>query len=127
MTLEQRLVIGLMTALLLGILMGAAAAWIRNSERKNKVNRMSFKIELGTQVVDKITGYKGMVIARTEWLYSCKRYVVQAREMKDGKPVETVNCDEDQLEIVEEPAQKHVMRETGGPTQAVTRGQTTSR
>lgn len=121
----ERLAIALMGALLLGALIGAAAVWIRNEATKE--HAMSFKIALGTQVTDKITGYTGMVIARTEWLYSCKRYVVQAREMKDGKPVENINCDEDQLDIVEVPKTEHVMRNTGGPTPKVERGQKTSR
>jgi len=79
---------------------------------------MTFKLELGAQVTDKITGYKGQIVCRAEWLYSCRRYVVQARELKDGKPVDPINCDEDQLELVEAPQEAHVVKDTGGPTSA---------
>lgn len=122
---DTRLAIALMSFFGFGVLIGAVSLWIRNTAAKGIP--MSFKIELGAKVTDKITGYTGLVIARTEWLYSCKRYVVQAREMKDGKPVESINCDEDQLDIVEDVAEKHVMRNTGGPAPKVTRGNETRR
>jgi hypothetical protein len=113
--------------MLVGAIYLTSEAIDRFVNRKNKVNRMSFKIDLGAKVTCKITGYTGTVIGRTEWLYACRRYSIQARELKDGKPVDSICCDEDQLEIVEEPAVKHVMKNTGGPTDSVSRGHTVSR
>lgn len=75
---------------------------------------MSFKIELGSIAQDKITGYVGMVTARTEWLYGCRRYVLQSREMKDGVPVADRGVDEDAIEVVEA-APAHVLHGRGGP------------
>jgi hypothetical protein len=75
---------------------------------------MSFKIELGSTVRDKITGYTGLVVCRAEWLYGCRRYTVQAKELKDGKPIEPIGGDEDQFEIVTQ-AEPHAVSETGGP------------
>lgn len=94
-----------------GVACGVASMLVKNKEKN-----VSFKLELGAKVRCRITGYAGTIIGRTEWLYACRRYVVQARELKDGKPVEAINCDEDQLEVLEEPAELHVMKDTGGPT-----------
>lgn len=61
-----------------------------------------FKHAMGTKVQDRITRYTGIVVARTEWMYGCLRYTVQAQELKDGKPVEAHCFDEDQLELVDQ-------------------------
>jgi hypothetical protein len=46
-----------------------------------------FKINLGAFVKDKITGFEGIVIGRTQWLYGCVRYTVQQRELdSNGYP-----------------------------------------
>lgn len=77
-----------------------------------------FKLELGTKVKDKVTGYTGIVIGRTEWLYGCRRYTVQSQEMKDGKPVESMAFDEDALELLttnNEHVRGHKPATTGGP------------
>ena len=55
-------------------------------------------IKLGDRVKDKVTGFTGIVIARTEWLYGCVRYGIQAEELKDGKPLEAQWLDEKQLD-----------------------------
>lgn len=112
MPLNERLVICLFAFFFVGVACGVVSMWVKNKEKQ----AMSFKLELGAKVRDKITGYSGQIIGRTEWLYACRRYVVQARELKDGAPVAAINCDEDQLEVIEEPAEKHVMKDTGGPT-----------
>lgn len=57
-------------------------------------------VKLGDLVRDKITGYTGIAVARTEWLHGCVRVTVQSQELKDGKPVETSTFDEPQLAIV---------------------------
>jgi hypothetical protein len=93
----------------------AIELWLIRKWTRNTGGHVSaFKIELGSQVKDKITGYKGMVIGRTEWLYGCRRYTLQAQELKDGKPVEHIACDEDAIEVLEQ-AEPHVLKETGGP------------
>lgn len=40
------------------------------------------------------------MIGRTEWLYGCLRLVVQPEESKDGRPAETFNVDEPQVEFL---------------------------
>lgn len=76
---------------------------------------MSFKIELGSKVRCRITGYTGIITGRHEWLYGCRRYTVQAQELKDGKPIENIGADEDQLEVLGA-VEAHVVKDTGGPT-----------
>ena len=75
---------------------------------------MAFRFELGSKVRDRVTGFEGIVTGRYEFLYGCRRYGVQSRELKDGKPIDSVGFDEDALEVVVA-AEPHVMKETGGP------------
>lgn len=64
---------------------------------------MSESIELGSYVADVITGYSGVVIAITHWLYGCVRAGVQSKKLKeDGTFPEAVWFDIKQLFIVEE-------------------------
>lgn len=59
-----------------------------------------FKFDLGAKVEDVVTGYKGVVIHRTEYLNGCIRYGVQTQELKDGKTIESEMFDEQQLTAV---------------------------
>lgn len=63
---------------------------------------MNFKHALGLTARDKISGYTGIVTGRTEWFYGCLRYNLQAPELKDGKPVDEITIDEEQLELLAE-------------------------
>lgn len=56
---------------------------------------------LGDTARCRITGYEGVVIARTEWINNCVRYTVQAQKLTaEGKPVEAVGFDEYDLDLV---------------------------
>lgn len=58
-------------------------------------------LDLGDKVKDKLTEYAGIVISRTAWVNGCARLGVQSAELKDGKPVDQVVFDENQLELIE--------------------------
>lgn len=61
------------------------------------------RIEPGDRVRDRITGFTGIAMARTEWLYNCVRISVMAENVKPGtsKLEEHSNTfDEAQLLIV---------------------------
>jgi len=73
-----------------------------------------FTLPLGAKVKDKVTGFVGIVHSRSEWLYGCRRYGVAPIELKDGRPQEHCGFDEDALELVESPAEEHVVKNTGG-------------
>jgi hypothetical protein len=59
-------------------------------------------------------------------LYGCRRYTVQSREMKDGKPVEALGFDEDALEVIDA-AVPHKVKDTGGPQNEPSRPSTQRR
>lgn len=84
---------------------------------------MSYKFALGDKVKDRITGYAGVIICRSEWLYGCIRYVLQAKRIKDGKITPTHVTDEGALDLVEANslAVPHV-EATGGPRDDPARG-----
>lgn len=74
-------------------------------------------MKLGDVVRDRITGLKGVAIARTEWIYGCTRYAVQPQELDDkGLPKEAQWLDEDQLEVMPEAERvSFPVRRAGGP------------
>ena len=74
-----------------------------------------FKIELGSKVADRTSGFAGTVVWRCEYLYGCRRYGVQAAKLtKDGKIPEAQSFDEDALRVTTA-AKPHVVNDTGGP------------
>ena len=76
------------------------------------------KIELGDLVKDRVTGFKGVAIGMTTWLYGCARVVVQPTGVnKEGRTYETQSFDEPQLEVVKKAKQKDKPdnHKTGGP------------
>lgn len=78
-------------------------------------------INLGDEVQDIVTGFTGIAIAKTEWLWSCIRYGVQSQALQDGKLQEAQWFDEPQLEIINRQKVKNpklhteVMKDPGGP------------
>ena len=72
------------------------------------------KHELGSEVKDKITGFVGIVVARTAWINGCTRYGVQSRELKDGKPIDAEWFDEQSLVVFSEGVGDDKV-ERGGP------------
>lgn len=74
-----------------------------------------FKFNLRDEVRDTITGFTGVITARTEWLNGCLRYVVQSKALKDGIPAEGQGFDEQQLELVNAYQPPVELKRTGGP------------
>jgi hypothetical protein len=72
-------------------------------------------IKLGKTYQDKISGFEGVAVARTDWLYGCVRITLQPKKLHDGKPVDSSTFDEPQLvEVAEEPI-KAPKGSRGGP------------
>lgn len=99
---------------------------------------VEFKFGLGDRVKDRISGFSGIVIARTDWLNQCHRYSVQPEAMHEGKPLENQGFDEGDLVLVK--ANVHppkiafevvddtpARRRTGGPAPAVSRSKDPTR
>jgi hypothetical protein len=59
------------------------------------------KVKLGDRVRDELTGLTGIVVCISDWLWGCRRVIIQPREIKDGKPVDTFSVDEPQLTVLE--------------------------
>jgi hypothetical protein len=73
-------------------------------------------IRLGDKARDTITGFEGIAVAKTNWLYGCTRCTLQPTHLdKDGKMIGSETFDEPQLELVEAAQQELVAVNTGGP------------
>jgi hypothetical protein len=55
-----------------------------------------FKFELGIELKDKVTGFKGFVIGRADYLTGCNQYALQPK-MSKGKWEENKWLDENRL------------------------------
>jgi hypothetical protein len=62
---------------------------------------MKSKVQLGDRVQDVISQFKGIAIAKTEWLYGCVRFTVAPEELHEGKAIDPQSFDEPQLKILE--------------------------
>lgn len=78
------------------------------------------KIELGMMVMESFSGFTGMVVARSEWLWGCVTIGVFSGEVKDGAVVEEQWFDENRLIQIESDKQLEPPEEiTGGPARSV--------
>lgn len=59
-----------------------------------------FKHKLGIEVKQRTTGFRGLLISRSENLFGCNRYFVQPKADKDMKIPESWWCDEGDLEKI---------------------------
>jgi len=67
------------------------------------------KFENGQKVVDRLTGFTGVITAVVEYMNGCIRYQVQPPIDAEGKYRESVIIDEQQLDLVVE-KQKSLMK-----------------
>jgi len=82
---------------------------------------MKNKIELGDTVQCKYSGFKGVAVARTEFINCCIQYsVLPPVNKKTGDMAEELGIDEGSLKIVsrakKETPKKKKMKAPGGPT-----------
>ena len=81
-------------------------------------------MKLGDKVRDKVSGFEGIVTARTEWLNGCIRWSISPRVGEDGKLPDDSWFDEQQVEVLEKDPEEFFqedIRRTGGPTRSVDR------
>jgi hypothetical protein len=76
-----------------------------------------FRIEMGREVIDRVTGFTGVVTSRADFISGCDQYFVQPRVDKEGKKQEAHWFDD--LRLEEQTAKPVVIDErkkrTGGP------------
>ncbi len=73
------------------------------------------KIKLGAEVRDKVTGYSGIAVARTEYLQGCARITVQAKVKEDGEVPDELTFDEPLLEVTGRGILPEEKEPAGGP------------
>lgn len=61
-----------------------------------------FKHELGSMAEDLITGFKGIIAARSNWISGCNTYGLRPEVDKDGKVLELEWFDENVIFIIKE-------------------------
>ena len=85
----------------------------------SKKKKPDFKFELGDKLRDRITGFTGVCVYRTQWIHNCNVYGLQPDKLKDdGTTPDREQFDEPQLEVVEQEVVEK-SRKTGGPTAAM--------
>ncbi len=70
------------------------------AKKKYKARQCESDSPLGLKMKDKITGFEGIAIARTDYLYGCNQYHIKPQVVKDGATSSAVSFDYLQLEIV---------------------------
>jgi hypothetical protein len=71
-------------------------------------------MNLGDKLRDRVTGFEGIAVARTEWLNGCVRFAIQPHQLHEGKVIDATYFDAEQLEVVEAKAVQLKVKETGG-------------
>lgn len=71
-------------------------------------------VNLGQKVKHTITGFEGVVIAKTEWLNGCWRITVQSQSMHEGKPIDPQVFDIEELEAIDDKKVTRASSRTGG-------------
>jgi hypothetical protein len=59
-----------------------------------------FKHELGIKAKSRISGFKGVIVARSEHLFGCNRYWLAPAIKKDGTVPDGLWFDEDEVERI---------------------------
>lgn len=72
-------------------------------------------VELGDEVEDLVSGMRGIVVARTEWLNGCLRATIQAPMGEDKKLPSAESFDHEQLNVITAKKVKAKVPETNGP------------
>lgn len=56
-------------------------------------------IRHGDKAKDVITGFTGIVVAKTDWLHGCERITLQPQELRDGKTIDDQTFDAGRIKI----------------------------
>jgi hypothetical protein len=77
-------------------------------------------MKLGDTIRDTISGFTGVLVARTEWLNGCVRLTIQPKTLHEGKRIDNDTFDIEQCELVEA-AQPKTAVATGGERENISR------
>lgn len=76
------------------------------------------KIQLGDEVKDTVTGFKGIAIVRSEYISGCARVGVQPGVDKEGKIPDAQHFDEPMLQVIKAAKIAQKPTKDGGPRPA---------
>lgn len=76
-------------------------------------------VNLGDEVQDTVTGFKGIIVAKTDFIHGCTRVSVQPKVGKDGKIPEAQAFDAPALKVLKAAVVKRSHNNTGGPKDPV--------
>lgn len=80
-----------------------------------RMETTKWNIALGVNAQDKVSGFKGVVTSRVEYLNGCKKVCLQPKVDKDGKHPDGIFFDEEQVEVVSKQVVEPSKAQTGGP------------
>ena len=72
------------------------------------------KIQLGDEVQDTVTGFKGIAVARTSWITGCNRITIQPKADSKNKIDESQTFDEPLVEVIKAKKMPKEKKKTGG-------------
>lgn len=78
-------------------------------------------VDLGDQVRDKVTGFKGIVTGKAQYLTGCKQVLVTPKVGEDGKYLDACWLDVDRVEIIGKGIVQIEVVDNGGPQQSPSR------
>jgi hypothetical protein len=73
------------------------------------------RINLGDKARDKVTGFEGICIVRSEYVSGCTRVGLQPVADKDGKIPDAQHFDEPMLEVIKAGVVTPLPSDNGGP------------
>lgn len=76
---------------------------------------MAERVKLGDMVQDTVTGFRGIAVARYEFLHGCTRIAVIPKWKNGEKAPESATFDEPQLKVLKAGVAPIGARDTGGP------------
>jgi hypothetical protein len=76
-------------------------------------------IKLGQEVQDIVSGFKGTVYGKSDFLYGCTRIAIQPKVKEDGTFQGAQWFDEPQVEVISKKKEKTGGRDKGGPIPSI--------
>lgn len=68
--------------------------------KKHKITQCEEDSPLGLLMKDKVTGFEGIAIAKSDFLFGCTQFHIKPQVVKDGKLESAIAFDYLQLEII---------------------------
>jgi len=86
-------------------------------QKLDELSKENWKVNLGDEVKDSVSGFKGIAVAKHTYLQGCDRVSVQPSIDKEGKLPEAQTFDEPQLETIKQAKVKRQASsiDPGGP------------